>query len=326
MGDRLGPARDVELAEYGRGVVGDRVRGYAQSPGDGCICESVGDEFEHLALAPRERRQCRILLPRHREVRDCSPRDAGAEDRLACSHAGDGPQQVLRLGTFEHVAEGAGAHCREHGLLVVEHCEHQDPDIWCRPDDLACGVDPGPVGHADVENEHVGPEQDGLTDGIATRPGRADALVALDATDQGAQPLPDDRVVIGDQDPNGHRVAPSGIVTDTPPPSGTGPASYAPPTSTARSRIDVSPTPGVQLLGPTPAPAPLSLMTRLRASTSARRSTTAAEATEWREILVSASVAILYAATSAAAGNGGSGSSAWMRISSGAPSVRRDRM
>ena len=50
---------------------------------------------------------------------------AGGEDRLAGGHGADRPADLLLLGALDHVAAGAGAHGREHRVLVVEHRQDQ---------------------------------------------------------------------------------------------------------------------------------------------------------------------------------------------------------
>ena len=55
--------------------------------------------------------------------------DAGREDRLAGGHRADGPADLVLLGALDHVAAGARPHRREHGVLVVEHRQHQHRDV-----------------------------------------------------------------------------------------------------------------------------------------------------------------------------------------------------
>src|SRR4029453_11501807 len=66
------------------------------------------------------------------------------------------------------------------------------------------------------------------------------------------QPLADQGVVVGDQDPEGH-ASPSGRLAWTRPPVGVGPTWRVPPTSATRSFIDCNPVPGRQ-------PSPLAVL------------------------------------------------------------------
>src|SRR4029453_19440823 len=90
----------------------------------------------------------------------------------------------------------------------------------------------------------------------------------------------------------------SGNEATTWPPVGVGPALNDPPSSAARSRIALSPTPGAHA----PFGGPSSVIDNSSRSPNRSR-TRASVALEWRTTLVRASVAIRYVATSIAPGN-----------------------
>jgi hypothetical protein len=55
-------------------------------------------------------------------------RDGRPEDGLARGHGVDGADDLVLLGTLQHVSAGARAHGGEHRVVVVEHGQHEHRD------------------------------------------------------------------------------------------------------------------------------------------------------------------------------------------------------
>jgi len=121
--------------------------------------------------------------------------------------------------------------------------------------------------------------------------GLADDLEVVLVLQQRAEPGPDQRLVVGEQDPDHALRPPAGRRALTrKPPSGRGPASRMPPSALARSRI-----PTIPCLAPFPdagAPVPSSVTSTTSASPSAATVTVARLAPAWRTTLVSDSCTI----------------------------------
>ena len=81
--------------------------------------------------------------------------------------------------------------------------QHHDARPRQLRSDLAAGLDARPVRQADVHDDDVGLELASLLDGLGDRPGLGDDLEALAPTQERDQALPDDLVVVDDQQAQG---------------------------------------------------------------------------------------------------------------------------
>src|SRR5215471_18763669 len=142
-GDRLRAVEHLQLAEDVRDVVADRLRTQRQHLGDLWIALAVHDERQHLPLAfgqfwKRARRDdgahvCEVL---HEALRD-----GWAEDRFACRDDIDRPDDVLFSRAFEQIASRPRAHRAEDRIVVFEHRENQNRNLWIGLGDAACRLD-----------------------------------------------------------------------------------------------------------------------------------------------------------------------------------------
>src|SRR5262249_31322144 len=131
-------------------------------------------------------------------------------------------------------------------LIEVEGGEHDHARTFqFRRQDLACGLEPVEVRHANVEQQDVGVQQGSLFDCLDTVTCLADYLDVLVGVDDRAQCGTRESVVVCDQHANAHGpISSSGIRPRMAyPPSGRGPASSFPPYIAALSRIPASPRP-----------------------------------------------------------------------------------
>jgi hypothetical protein len=102
--------------------------------------------------------------------------------------------------SFELVAVGSGAKGGEDGFVVFVHRHHEDVDVLCLLDDLACCLDPVQVGHVEVHYDDVRGERACQLDGLLAACRLADDLGVGDRFEEGAEAAAEEWVVVGDQD------------------------------------------------------------------------------------------------------------------------------
>ena len=121
-------------------------------------------------------------------------------------------------------------------------------------DDPAGGVDPVELRHVQVENDHVRGQRLGKVDRLQSGGRLPDDGEIRCGAEQPGQSVPVDRMVVGQQDPCiGSSVtesAPIGSLARTAvPPAGRRSKVHSPPSSAARSRMAVTPTPARKSAG-----------------------------------------------------------------------------
>ena len=129
-------------------------------------------------------------------------------------------------------------------FVKVERCQHEDTRAAAGGDDLLRGLDPIEVRHSNVEEDHIRFEFLDESYGSRAVFGFADDLQVRPALDDQSKPAANERLVVGDRDPDAQLPSSIGIsaVTPKPPPSAA-PAVRAPPRSASRSRIPIRPFP-----------------------------------------------------------------------------------
>ncbi len=176
---------------------------------------------------------------------DQPPGDVGRQQRIPPGHGSNTVQEHVRLGVFEEEPARPEAQGLVHVIVLVERREDHDP----RPvqalllQDLPRGLEPVHPGHPDVHQHDVGDELHGAAEGGLAVVGLAHHLDVRLGVEQRPKARPDQRLVVGEQDPD-HAAPSSGSVARTrKPPSGRGPASSSPPSADARSRMPRIPLP-----------------------------------------------------------------------------------
>src|SRR5690606_9818702 len=153
-------------------------------------------------------------------------------------------------------------------------------------------------GHAHVHEHHVGAAARSLGDRLHTVRGVADDLDVLLGREQRGEPRAHHRLVVGDENSNGHNAhssvserAPVGSSARTlKPPSSVGPASSVPPTRTTRSRMPTSPSPVPSGSGEATPPCTAALTTVITTDSPPPRTSTSVDApAAWRTTLLNAS-------------------------------------
>ncbi len=143
----------------------------------------------------------------------------------------DGSDQALRRVVLEHEAAGAGAERFVHVLVEVERREDQDAGELVGGKDPAGGLDTVELGHPDVHQDYRRIVAGGHVhrfEAVASLGHHVDVrLVGQQHAEAGA----DHRLVVGDENADGHRGPPSSgkqVVSRKPPPSAA-PADISPP-------------------------------------------------------------------------------------------------
>jgi beta-glucosidase-like glycosyl hydrolase len=243
---RLHPVAQVELGEDPLYVGLDRRLLHDEGGGDLGVGQSPGHEGQHLALAGRELTQA-LLCGRIGPRLPCHPVDDAAgdrrrEQRLTGGHRVDRGDELLRPGPLEQEAGGAGGQRAEHVVVVLERGEDQHRRTRrCRGDRAGRG-DPVEAGHADVHQHDVGPHLPAARDRLVAVGGLGHNLDAVVGGKDRPQAGPHQVVVVAEQDPQRCHVAmPRGRCACNGKTPSCGPASNAPPSSIARSRMPITP-------------------------------------------------------------------------------------
>ena len=236
-----------------------------------------GEEGEHPVGDARSRR------PPRRGRRRCRARPMSSRRRL-----------------LEQVAARAGAQRGEDRVVVLAHRQDEDRHLGARGREPGRRRDAALTGHPQVHDDHVGGERStastacspvatwattstsGRSPSTVTRPSRKTGWSSATTTRSGP-----------------HRERLGSRARSSVPPRAPGPTSKRPPTSAARSRMHVSPTPGgaagsARDRRPRPPPQPALLEPDPHG---------AVRAPLCRTALATASAVIRYAATSTAAGS-----------------------
>src|SRR5262249_30638810 len=150
----------------------------------------------------------------------------------------------------------------------LERGQHDYPHA--RQRGIAGDVDQGGqtvvTGHADVHEYHVGYGLADYREGLRAVGGLTHQLDVALGIDECAQPHPDERLIVGDHDPD-HRADPAGaaagpgsgmLAWTRKPPPGTGPIVSCPPSDATRSRMPRTPLPSLAPSGPV-GPVPVSV-------------------------------------------------------------------
>src|SRR6185437_1125312 len=194
---------------------------------------------------------------------------------VSCGNTGagalDGGADLLLVGALEQVTAGAGAQRGEDRVVVVEHGQHEHLDVRTVRHDATGGLDAVQPRHVQVHDDHVRLGLPGQLDGLGPAGGGPGELGVRAVGQQGGQAVAEQRVIVGDQDPDrfGHSCSRPGRWALILVPCGRlGSITRSPPSSVTRSRIDAMPTPARQ---PSGRPTPSSQMFTSRPWLSCRR-------------------------------------------------------
>ena len=159
--------------------------------------------------------------------------DRGVERRLAAGDGLDRGADLLGARVLGQVAAGAGAQGAEHGGVVGVGGQ-RDRGVPRAASRLIASM-PSMRGIRRSISTTSGLVLGGERDRLLAVGGGADELDPVEQPEQRAEALADDALVVGQQDPY------AGSHSSTRKPSSVGPAFRRPPSSSARSRMPVSP-------------------------------------------------------------------------------------
>src|ERR1700737_4251661 len=258
------PAVDFQLAEDVPEARFDGAFAYAEVNRDGLVGLSLEDQPEHGLLPGRECFGAVKLRPRSNsgEAAHHLAGNRAVEREAPSVGVLDRPGQVLGAAVLEDVAAGPGLEHARHVVFVLGDRKRKDGYLVAVLENGLGGADAIHLRHRDIHQDHGGPEALGHMHGLASvhrLPDDADVFVLRE---HAACAGPEDPPVIDDEHPDEvHHRLPIGTseprnVTRAPPIEPL-PISIHPPSSSARSRMPISPNePSLSssLLGSTPTP------------------------------------------------------------------------
>ncbi len=202
------------------------------------VGQPVGHEPEHLDLARGEPVGARRHGPPRRldRCRDEVVGDRRVDGRAVVEHL---PQRLVDLGTagvLGEVAARTGPQRVEDRAVVGVGGEDDDAHVGVLGAQPAGGLDAVAARHAQVHQHDVGRQLAGERDGLGAVGGGADDLDAGQQAEHHGQALADHPLVVGDEHPD-H----AGTARSTRNPSWSAVVTSVPPSSSARSRMPVSP-------------------------------------------------------------------------------------
>ena len=170
--------------------------------GDVAVRVPERQELQHLDLARGERLGLAVALLRGRELLGQGDDELRVDHHVAAGDQPHGLDQVLGVASLQDVAAGPAADRLDDELAVVVGGEHDHADLGVVVAQLAGRLQAVHLGHPDVDQRDVrvlGPDQ--LQELLAVG-GLADDLDAVGHVEVAPKPLPHQRVVVRDRDPD----------------------------------------------------------------------------------------------------------------------------
>ena len=139
----------------------------------------------------------------------CDPADAledllgdrWIEQGLAATDCLQRSNEVASPDLLEEVAACTGDDRREDGLLVRIARQHDNPRLGQLGPDLATRLDTRTIGQADVHHDDIGLIARRHCKRLGHRAGLGDDLEALPSIEERDEALPDDLVIVDDEEP-----------------------------------------------------------------------------------------------------------------------------
>ncbi len=147
--------------------------------------------------------------------------------------------EFLGAGVLGQVAAGAGPQRVDDGAVISVGGEHEHLDVRVVFSEETGGLDAVAAGHAQVHQYDIWVLLGRQRQGLCAVGGQADDLDAFEQPQQSAESLADYALVVGEEHANG--LGHAGTHSSTRNPLPVGPAVRAPPSSSARSLMPVSP-------------------------------------------------------------------------------------
>ena len=197
-GQRLGAVRDAQLAEDAVEVGLDRGLPHVEPSRDAGRALGLGDELQHLLLAPGEpgTGPCSTASDRARQA----GRHEGPWRACGAVRGGHdlGPARLLR-----QERRGPGLQRGQDRLVAAVHREHHQPHRVAGGPQPSYDVEAAAVGQLEVGDHDVGREHGRHGQALGHRAGLAHDLVVAGALEDPREALPDQLVVIDQQHTHG---------------------------------------------------------------------------------------------------------------------------
>ena len=173
--------------------------------------------------------------------------DPRGHDGVAPGHRPDGRGQLGRRHVLEQEAAGAGPEGPEGVLVEIEGGQDEHPGVpgGLRFGDGPSGRDPVEHGHAHVHEDDVGAVELGQAHGVGAVGRLAHDLHVLLGLEDHAEPLAQQGLVVGQDDPDRHgeveALQSRSVAVTSQPPAARGAARREPPKAAARSAMPARP-------------------------------------------------------------------------------------
>lgn len=190
------------------------------------------------------KRRCDGATLRTSEIAVHATGDRSRKDGAASGDDANGLDDLRAGRALEDVAGGARPHGGVEAAVVVAHGEHEHRTGEAVTQDAAGGLDAVDAGHLQIHQHDIGMERCGRGDHLVSVGCLADEVEPAGVGDETAQTIAEERMVIGDEDPDTHQISAHSAETSVPR-GRSGRMSRVPPSSAARSRMDPMPIPGV---------------------------------------------------------------------------------
>lgn len=202
-GDGFCPALDVELLKNIGEVVFNRLITQIKLRGDLFIGFAFGEQWNDEPFLGRQggTGSRGMFLPRlHTNPMQGSLRDPGIQISAAFGHRANGPHEVVRSDVFQHVPVRAASNGGDHSRIFRVTGQDQDAYLREHSQQLAAGIQTRGIRELHVEEHHLRlhPCNDGH--GFRDAACFSDDLEVLFQTEEGAQTVAYDFVIIDDDD------------------------------------------------------------------------------------------------------------------------------
>lgn len=181
--NRLRAVYHLEFAKDVGDVVADGLAAESKPLGNLGVVIALRDETEDFALTlsqfgeefDRFNRLEPGKVPHHALGDGC------AKDHAASAHRLNRAQDLGFERALEQIAARAGAHRREHRVVVFEHGEHEDANVRAGREDAPCGVNPIHSRHVNIHQDDVRLYSGGKADSILAGGGITDQREIINA-------------------------------------------------------------------------------------------------------------------------------------------------
>jgi hypothetical protein len=201
----LRPVRDLKLAKDVGHMITHGLLAQDETTSDLPIVAPLGNQPQHLPFSVGQVWKFgweRRLSQRHKECHQPLG-NFWAEQAFPTRNRVQRPQQYRLIGAFQHIPACPSAHGGKDGIIILKHCEDDDPHMRACPQYLASRFDAIHIGHLYVHENHVRLKGSRLGNRFLSTGRLTDHVNIGDRGQQSAQPLTKQGVVVSDHDAYG---------------------------------------------------------------------------------------------------------------------------